>query len=107
MTQGELLLLVYDELVKRLTKAELDLEKGDYPAFEAAASKSMVIIRYLDDTLDRSYPIARQLARLYEFFCYELNRVKAGRNKTELERVKRMVGELRDSFRQAARQTST
>ena len=29
MTQGELLLLVYDELVKRLTQAELALAKED------------------------------------------------------------------------------
>ena len=27
--------------------------------------------------------------------------MKAGRNKTELERVKGMVGELRDTFREA------
>ena len=107
MTQGELLLLVYDELVKRLTQADLALSKEAYPAFESAVDKSIEIVHYLDQTLDRQYDIGRQLARLYEFFCYELNRVKAGRNKTELERVKRMVGELRDSFRQAARQTST
>ncbi|MEI3361553.1 MAG: flagellar protein FliS [Oscillospiraceae bacterium] len=31
MTQGELLLLLYDELVKRATRAELALDKQDYP----------------------------------------------------------------------------
>ena len=31
--------------------------------------------------------------------------VKAGRNKTELERVKTMVIELRDSFREAEKST--
>ena len=31
--------------------------------------------------------------------------MKAGRNKTELERVKTMVGELRDSFREAHKTT--
>lgn len=107
MTQGELLLLVYDELIKRLTQAELALSKEAYPAFESAVDKSMEIVRYLDLTLDRQYEIGRQLARMYEFFCYELNRVKAGRNTTELERVKRMAVELRDSFRQASKQTGT
>ena len=65
MTQGELLLLLFDELVKRLTQAELELD------------------------------------RLYEYFCYELSRVKNGRNQKELSRVKGMAAELRDSFRQA------
>lgn len=106
MTQGELLLLLYDELVKRLTQAEITLDKEQYPAFEAAVDKAVAIIHYLDDTLDRQYAIGRQLARLYEYFCYELSRVKSGRNKTELERVKRMANELRESFRTADRNTS-
>ena len=39
MTQGELLLLLFDELVKRLTQAELELEREHYPAFEAAVDR--------------------------------------------------------------------
>ena len=107
MTPGELLLLLYDELVKRLTLAELELSKEHYPAFEAAVDKSLDITRYLDDTLDRKYPISKNLDRLYDYFCYELSRVKAGRNGTELTRVKGMVSELRDSFRQADKNQSS
>ena len=100
MTQGELLLLVYDELVKRLKLAHIELGRQQYDNFEKAVDRSLEIVRYLSDTLDRRYPISANLDRLYEFFCYELSRVKAGRNETELERVTRMVDELRDSFRQ-------
>lgn len=106
MTPGELLLLVYDELVKRLTQAELFLGKEDYAAFETAVDRSTEIVRYLDQTLDRKYPIGQQLHRLYDYFCYELSRVKSGRNQTELERVKRMAGELRESFRTADKNSS-
>lgn len=101
MNPGELLLLLYDELVKRLLRARLALDKADYPLFEASVDRSLDIIRYLDDTLDMQYPISRNLNRLYDYFSFELNRVKAGRNKTELDRVKVMVGELRDTFREA------
>ena len=101
MTPGELLLLLYDELVKRMVRAELALNKADYDLFEASVDRCLEIIRYLDDTLDMQYPISRNLNRLYDYFGFELNRVKAGRNKTELERVKVMVGELRDTFREA------
>ena len=101
MSQGELLLLLYDELVKRLLRAGLALDKADYPLFEASVDRSLDIIRYLDDTLDMQYPISRSLNRLYDYFGYELNRVKIGRNKTELERIKTMAGELRDTFREA------
>lgn len=101
MTPGELLMVVYDQLVKRLTLAELSLNKRDYPSFEAAVDRAVEIVRYLDRTLDRAYPISGQLARLYDFLCYDLSRVKSGRNQTELERVKQMACELRESFRTA------
>lgn len=101
LTPGELLLLLYDELIKRLLRAGLALDKANYPLFEASVDRALDIIRYLDDTLDMQYPISRNLNRLYDYFCFELNRVKAGRNKTELDRVKTMVGELRDTFREA------
>lgn len=107
MTQGELLILLYDELVKRVTRAELALNKEEYPLFEASVDRSIEIIRYLDDSLDRQYPISLNLTRLYDFFCYELNRVKAGRNHTELERVKGMVSELRDTFKEAQKNSDS
>ena len=105
MNPGELLLLLYDELVKRLVRADLALGKEDWPLFDASVDRCLDILRYLDDTLDMQYPISRNLNRLYDYFCYELNRVKAGRNKTELDRVKTMVGELRDTFREAHKTT--
>ena len=101
MTQGELLLLLYDELVKRLTRASLALDKENLPLFEASVERSVEIILYLDATLDHQYEISTSLSKLYEFFGYELSRVKAGRNKTELDRVRKMASELRDSFREA------
>ena len=101
MTQGELLLLLYDELVKRLRQADLEMGKQNYENFEKAVDRAAEIIRYLSDTLDHRYPISGNLSRLYDYFCYELSRVKAGRNQEELMRVTRMVSELRDSFRQA------
>lgn len=106
MTQGELLLLLYDELVKRLKLAGLELDRERYQGFEAAVDRSVEIIRYLSQTLDRKYPISANLDRLYDYFCYELSRVKAGRNKIELDRVTSMVAELRDSFRQADRNSA-
>jgi len=101
MSQGELLLLLYDELIKRLLRAGLAMDKKDYTLFEASVYRCLDIIRYLDDTLDMRYPISRNLNRLYDYFSFELNRVKAGRNKTELERVRAMANELRDTFREA------
>lgn len=103
MTQSELLLLLYDELFKRLTQAELALGKENWPLFDASVQRAVEIIDYLDATLDRNYPISKNLAQLYEYFTYELGRVKIGRRSDLLGQVKSMVNELRDAFRQAAK----
>lgn len=101
MTQGELLLLLYDELVKRLVRASLELDKELYEAFDATIERGIEIVRYLDRTLDRRYPISANLHSLYDYFCYELNRARYGRNRAELESVTEMVRELREAFRAA------
>ena len=98
MTPGELLLLLYDELVKRATMASIALDKEDFPTFEAAVQRCSDIINYLDETLDHQYPISHDLSRLYEYFTYQLGRIKIGRNKEELERLRPMLTELRDTF---------
>ena len=99
MTQGELLLLLMDELVKRLMRANIALEQGELQMFEASIQRCIDIVRYLDDTLDRRYEVSRGLHRLYDFFCYDLNRISLGRNKKELGKLLPMITDLRDTFR--------
>ncbi len=101
MTQSELLLLLYSEALKRMTQAELALDKENYPIYEAALDRAIDIINYLDDTLDRQYEISGQLTRLYEYFTYELGRAKIGRRKQPIQEVRAMVKELQDTFREA------
>ena len=101
MTQGELLMLLYDELVKRLIRSELALQKEDFELFETSSQRCIDIIRYLDNTLDMKYPISRDLHRLYDYFLYMLNRVRFGRNAKVLEEIKPQIIDLRDTFRKA------
>jgi len=101
MTPNELLLLLFDELVKHLVRCELALQKEDFEMAEASADRSLAIVQYLDDTLDRQYPIAGDLHRLYDYFSYQLGRVKIGRNKDVLAEIKPMIMDLRDTFRTA------
>ena len=106
MTPGELLLLLYDELVKRGTIASIALDKADYPTFEAAIDRCVDIINYLDETLDRQYPISRDLGRMYEYFTYQLGAIKIGRNKRELEQLRPMLAEMRDVFHTAEKNSA-
>lgn len=101
MTKGEMLLLLYDECLKRLKVAEVTLDKGDFVNFEAAITRTEDIIRYLSAILNRNYDISRELYRMYDYFLFELGRVKAGRNKEIIAELKKHISELRDAFKEA------
>lgn len=103
MTSGEMLNLLYDELLKRLTRSELALNNKDYRLFEESIQKSMDILTYLKDTLNYQYSISNELSRIYDFFLYELSRVKAGRNSAIIAEIRPLIMDLRDSFREAQR----
>lgn len=101
MTQGELLMLLYDELVKRLIRSELALKNKDFELFETSIERCIDIMRYLDHTLDRKYPISEDLHRIYDYFLYMLSRVRFGRNGEILQKIKPQIIDMRDTFRKA------
>ena len=103
MTASEMLLLLFDELVKRLTRAELALEVGDEQLFNQSVVRSREIVQYLRTTLDRRYAISQELYAMYYFFIFELGRISAGRNPKAIADLKSLVEELREAFREASK----
>jgi flagellar protein FliS len=106
MTPGEMLNLLYDELLKRLTRAELALKKEDYTLFEQSIQRSKEIVVYLKDTLDYKYEISSELRRMYDFFLYEFSRIQAGRNVEIIAEVRPLIMEFRDAFKEIQRLSS-
>lgn len=103
MTPGEMLLLLYDEMLKRLTRAEIALEKEDYELFGASIKRCKEIVIFLKKSLDYRYGISRELRRMYDFFFVELSRIEVGRRKDVIEELKPLVKDLREAFEQAGR----
>lgn len=106
MTPGEMLNLLYDELLKRLTRAEMALKKEDYTLFDQSMQRCTEIVTYLINTLDHQYAISTELKRMYDFFQYEFSRIKAGRRAEIIEEVRPLITDLRDSFRAASQLNS-
>lgn len=101
MTQGEMLTLLYDEMIKRLTKARLLAGHQDYEAFEKEVNRASEIVQYLMDSLNLKYSVSINLSRLYNFFLFEFARLLAGRRMEIIAEVIPLVEELRDTFKQA------
>lgn len=103
MTSGEMLILLFDGAIRNITSADLALQRQDYAAFEVSIEKTGKIIRYLSGSLDMKYEISKDLYRLYDYFLYELGRLRAGRKAEIIAELKRMLTELRDTFKEADR----
>ena len=99
--------LLIDRFWQRVSDTPLDfvplrLDRKEYPEFEQALDRCKDIVNYLNETLDGQYEISHELARMYEYFDYQLIRIKLGRNKEALEHLQGMFGELQDARVQEA-----
>lgn len=106
MSRGELLLVLFDEALGRLRKAEIALEDQEYEIFEDCLNRVNRILRYLIDILDRSQPLSYDLRRIYRYLFLDVAQVKAGREhkKDEIGRIAHILQELRDAFDAAAKE---
>ena len=101
MTKGEMLILLYDEINKRLLRGKNCFENGELDLFEADVERAIEIVRYLIKSLDRRFPISNDLYRLYDFIIFDLSRLKSGRNMSIIEEITPLVKDLRDTFKEA------
>lgn len=108
MSSGELLLLLFDESIKRLTRAEQSLRDENYADFDDCLTRISRIIRYLINILDMQYPVSWDLRRIYEYLIYDLSTVRAGRMRKieEIGRIRHILSELREAFDGASRQVT-
>lgn len=108
MSGPELLLLIYDEAIKRLGRADISLTDKDYDDFDDCIVRVTKIVRYLIDILDFNQPISWDLKRIYDYLIYDLSRVRAGRERRqdEIGRIRHILSELREAFDGASRKVN-
>ena len=103
MTQGEILLMLYDEVFKRLLRAEMSIETQDWQVFEESLERARKIITELRYSLDMQYEISSTLYRMYDFFLFKLAKAVASRKAVDIEELKPLVKDLRDAFKEASK----
>ncbi len=103
MTQGELLNLLFETCVKRLTEGVMYIEQKDYSKANESLHKGERIIRYLDSTLDRQYEIANDYSRLYEYFLWRIMSGNIHKDAEAINEVIPMISDLGKTFKEAER----
>ncbi|MCR4900959.1 MAG: flagellar export chaperone FliS [Treponema sp.] len=109
-SQGRLVVLLYEGIIKQLTTAETFIEKdgrilpGNIEKYGICIQKAQAIITELQVSLDmeKGGDIARNLMSLYVFFNEELLAANINHDKEKLEFVLKMVKELAESWKQVA-----
>ncbi len=97
---GQLVVMVYDHLLLNLRRARLSIEQGNVDlrltSFDRARQALGELLSTLD--LEQGGEMARQLNALYTFVLAELTDLGLNPEPGRLERVTRIMSELREAF---------
>ena len=101
MTQGEMLIKLYDEVIKQLSAVKQFNTQKDYQSANIASQKAQKIIKYLDATLDFQYEISNSLSALYDYFTRRMVESNLHKDNAPIDEILPMIDELRETFIQA------
>ena len=101
MTPGDMLLTLYDEILKQGETAKVAMERKEYGDVNRALQKAQRILSHLKATLDFKYDIAKNLNALYDYFIRRLVDANMHKENGPIDEVLPMIEELRDTFAQA------
>jgi len=103
-TPGQLVVLLYDHLLLSLRRARAAMEAREFEAQSDNLERGRVVLTELLVTLDRERggEVAANLGALYSFLLGELVQVGVRADVNRLDRVTRMINELRDAFAQVS-----
>ena len=101
MTKGELLIMIFDELIKKLNRSIVLIENKDFEQSKIQLDKSKKIINHLIVTLDEQYEIAPNLIELYMFFNRELIKAAGYNDAKYINEIMPMIKDLRNTWAEA------
>jgi len=101
MTQGELVVQLYQGCSKMLNTAAFHIEEGNKEKAELNLYKAQRIINYLNASLDKSYDISSNLSALYDYFIRVIIKCKIRMDAELIKEIIPMIDGLGDSFQQA------
>jgi flagellar protein FliS len=100
----ELVVMLYDGALTRLTEAAAAGARGDLHARGTAISKALAIISALQETLNvqAGGTVAEELDRLYTYASHRLLDVTLKQDVSGIHEVHRLLSGLRDAWQQIA-----
>jgi len=94
----ELVVMLYDELVKQLKIAKICIENKSIEKANNALKLSGDIVVELTKGLDFNYGISRDLMALYDFMLNDIYKANAFKDMNKIEEVLEVANELRAAW---------
>lgn len=101
MTQGELLITLYSEAIKKLTHAKILFENKDADEAKVQLKKCRDIFNHLLYTLNNDYEISEEIGSIYRFLNLEIIKAESQNSPEVIEGILPLVKELRDTWEEA------
>lgn len=98
MTPMEIVIKLYSETERQLNRAMYFIDEKDYEGANKSLAKSLDLVNALRSVLDVSLPIGRDLDSLYDFFIRQIITANMKKDKSIIESLLPMIGELKDAF---------
>ena len=96
----ELVIMLYNGIIKRLRQAEIAIGEKDIEAANEHLKNAQDIVVELMMGLDLSYGIAQNLLNIYEFVHHQITSINASKQADGIEPLIAILTSLRDAWEQ-------
>lgn len=97
----ELTLMLYEGAIKFCHQAEVAIDSKNIQESHRLIIRVQDIVSELRITLNKKYPIAEEMDRIYDYIIHRLMEANFNKDKTILEEVIGHLRELRDTWKEA------
>lgn len=101
MSRGELIVTLYDEVIKNLKYASTLFSKGDADAARKCTKKCKNILNYLVAVLDGNYDLSQRLRRMYSYMIGQIIITDATEDPSKIDAIVPQLEELRGAWSEA------
>jgi len=101
----QLTLLLYNGALRFLNESILAMEQNNIPKSHNANLRVQAIVHEFMHTLDMSYDLSKDWARLYEYAEYSLIQGNIKKDVTQLQQAKSTLEDMREAWMGAMKQT--
>lgn len=101
MTKGELLILLFDEAIKKLNQSKILMENNDFDNANVNLEKTRKIFNHLIVTLDDQYKLSQELSEMYMFFNSQIIIASSKKSTKYIDDILPIVKDLRNTWVEA------